>query len=171
MKLGDETSIELIKTLSSIPPIIVISSYHEYVAETYRFDAVKDYVLKPLSEDRLLKAIGRVMALSNSPLKDDGKGYCFLKVARKATRFDYDTIDYIESSGANSKIYYEGSYQLTNESISDIEQILPTSFKRVHKSFIANLSKITSLNLETIKIKNSKIPIGISNRPKLMSLL
>lgn len=171
MHLGNDSGLDLIKNLNSLPPIIVISSYYEYAAETYRFDTVIDYVLKPIDEARLLKAIGRVMALNNSELKEETKEYCFLKVSRKATRFDFDTIDYIESTGANSKIYYNGKNQIVNESISDIEQILPKSFKRVHKSFIANLAKITSLSLKTIEIENSKIPIGVSYRPKLMSLL
>ena len=131
----------------------------------------KDYILKPIEESRLLKAIGRVMALNNSHKIDEEKGYCFLKVARKATRFDFEMIDYIESIGINSKIYYNDHFQLANESISDIEKVLPPSFRRVHKSFIVNLNKITSLSMKTIEIENSKIPIGVSYKPKLMNLL
>lgn len=171
IRLGNDSGLDLIKTLESTPPVIIISSYPEYAAETYGFTTVIDFILKPVTEPRLLKAIGRVMAKNHSATISEDKGYLFLKVARKATRFDFDSIDYIESTGANCKIYYEGSYQLANESISDIEQILPTSFKRVHKSYIVNLNKITSLNLKVIEIKNSKIPIGVSYRLRLMSLL
>lgn len=169
--LGDDSGLNLVNSLSSIPPIIIISSSPDYAVETYKIDKVVDYVLKPVNESRLLKAIGRVVTIINPGNTDEERDHCFMKVSRKATRFDFETIDYIEAVGMNSKVYCNGHFKLANESLSNLEQLLPSSFKRVHKSFIVNLNKITSISIKSIEIENNKIPIGASYRPKLMNLL
>jgi two-component system, LytTR family, response regulator LytT len=63
IRLGEQSGLDLLKIFTNLPPVIVLSNYSEYAQETYDMDVVADYVLKPCTDLRLLKAINRAMIL------------------------------------------------------------------------------------------------------------
>ncbi|WP_044174054.1 LytR/AlgR family response regulator transcription factor [Flectobacillus major] len=168
MPLISQNDLDLIKTIPSKTHIIILSSYSEYAAEMYDFDNVIDFILKPFNTTRLLKAISKVMRLHlmNHPLYN--KDFIFLRTGRSIKRFNFQDIDFIVALGSSTKIYHGKHFDIVNDSISVLEEVFPSSiFRRVHKSYIINIKKVTSFDTRTFSIENVVIPIGNVYRKKL----
>jgi DNA-binding LytR/AlgR family response regulator len=87
------------------------------------------------------------------------------------SRFNYENIDYIEACGVRSKVYNKTEGIFVKNTIASLEQILPKEiFRRVHKSYIINLSKIIGFNHKEFLIDGLQIPIGVSYKPRLEDL-
>ncbi|GAB4047703.1 LytR/AlgR family response regulator transcription factor [Spirosoma litoris] len=170
--LGGDNGLALLKSGINLPPVIVTSSRPEEALECYNIGTPSDFLLKPFSYERLLRAMSRAFRqrfASNSFANLDS---IFLKTGRKIQRFNYQAIDYIESYGIYSKIHMYDGYQIVNERVASLAKLMPTHFfMRVHKSFIINTSKITSFDRSALSIGATKIPIGVSYRHKLEGLL
>ncbi|MVM40415.1 response regulator [Spirosoma sp. HMF3257] len=171
-RLANECGLTLLKSGINLPPVIVISSRPEDALACYEIGIPVDFLLKPFSFERLLRALNRALSIqfkSNSLVSIDS---IFLKTGRKLQRFNYQTIDYIESYGIYSKVYMTDGSSIVNERVVTLAKLLPSQFfMRVHKSFILNIRKITSFDRSNLCIGSTKIPIGVSYRPKLEGLL
>ncbi len=169
--LGAESGLDLLKLYPRLPPVIILSSHPEYAIDTYDIESVVDFVLKPLKEERFMRAISRALDVKYSDSGIVDRDFAFFKVSRKIVRFDFDNIDYIEAYGVYSKLYEGKRMTLVNESISALEQILPfKNFRRVHKSFIVNIQKITGIDHKYFLIDKEQIPIGVSYKSQLTGL-
>lgn len=171
IRLNNESGLTLFEIFDRLPPVIITSSHPEYAVETYDIDAIVDYIVKPIEPKRLQKALNRALAnrfAENSIIEKD---FAFFKVARKALRFDYEQISFITAYGVYSKIFYTNQMTLVNEPISVLEKVLPRNqFRRVHKSYIINIHKVTGFDHKSFYIGSEQIPIGISYRPQLEGL-
>ncbi|WP_020599453.1 LytR/AlgR family response regulator transcription factor [Spirosoma panaciterrae] len=170
--LGDDDGLTLLKCGINLPSVIVTSKRPEDALECYNIGTPADFLLKPFTFERLLRAMSRTFRqqfASNSFANLDS---IFLKTGRKIQRFNYQAIDYIESYGIYSKVHMSDGYQIVNERVASLAKLLPAHFfMRVHKSFIINISKITSFDRSALSIGTTKIPIGVSYRQKLEGLL
>ncbi|MCK8495735.1 LytTR family DNA-binding domain-containing protein [Spirosoma sp. RP8] len=170
--LGGTPTFPLLKQNLPLPPVIVLSSSHQLAVESYEIGVAADYILKPVTLQRLLLAINRALAQQLTRTSFQQLDYIFLKMGRKIQRFDFQAIDYIEAYGIYSKVVYHNQLFVVNERIAALSALLPArQFVRVHKSYIVNLSKITSYDRNFFHIDAEKIPIGVSFRPKLEGLL
>ncbi|WP_338873086.1 LytTR family DNA-binding domain-containing protein [Spirosoma sp. SC4-14] len=171
INLSAESGLAIFDIFDRLPPVIIHSSYSEYAAETYDIDSIVDFLVKPIEPKRLKKALNRALAnrfAENSIIEKD---FAFFKVARKVMRFDYEHISYITAYGVYSKIFYKNQVTLVNEPISVLEKVLPRNqFRRVHKSYIINIHKVTGFDHKSFYVGNDQIPIGISYRPQLEGL-
>ena len=96
----------------------------------------------------------------------------FLNVGRKLQKFNFEDITYIESYGVYSKIHTSTDVSLVNESTSSLEERLPPrQFIRIHKSFIINLTKLTTIESRHIWLNDVKLPTGPNYRDSLKPLL
>ncbi|EWH14715.1 two-component system response regulator, LytR/AlgR family protein [Cellulophaga geojensis KL-A] len=159
--------LDFLKTLSQPPKTIITTAYKEYALEGYELNVV-DYLLKPFSFDRLVKAVNKVSKLQTSkPLiqevsnSNTNPTSLFVKGDKKYLQIDLNDLLYIEAYGNYTKLFLKNEMFISHEKISYYETILnEDSFLRVHKSFIVAINKIKFIEGNRILINEHKIPIG-----------
>ena len=172
------SGIEFLKTLKNPPLVILTTAYSEYALEGYELDVI-DYLKKPYSFERFCKAYFRaeeLLTLKQSSLKTEAVekqfDFLFIKSDKKSIKVKISDICYIEGLGDYIKLYLTDKKLVTNLSMKKIESLLPTEqFYRIHKSFIISINKIESIEGNTVKIGNSKLPIGNLYRQDFMSII
>ena len=172
------TGFDFLRTLTNPPKIIVTTAYKEFALEGYELN-VSDYILKPFSFDRLVKAINK--AISDVPKPNNVsiaadtkpiKSRLFLKGDKKYHQIHLDDILYIEAYGNYSKVFLKDEMIVSHEKISSFEALIPQeNFLRVHKSFIVAIDKIKLIEGNRILIENYKIPIGQTYKGNVNKLL
>ncbi|QMW04037.1 LytR/AlgR family response regulator transcription factor [Spirosoma foliorum] len=171
INLNGQLGLTLLKEGIDLPPVIITSAYPDYALESYEIGKAADYLLKPFPLDRLHLALTRAFQ-SQSQVNMDEIDAIFLKMGRRAQRFAFQAIDYVEASGIYTKVYADNQVYLINERLASLSDQLPSRmFIRVHKSYLINVNKITSYDRHTIWLGHTKIPIGRSFRPRLEGLL
>lgn len=164
---------ELLKMMPQIPKVIVTSAYKEFALEGYELN-VSDYLLKPFSFERFLKAINKVMEYQNStPITspEKKKNSFFLKGDKKIHQIQTDDVLFIEAYGNYTKVFFAEEMIISHEKISSLEKILPApDFLRVHKSFIVAANKINMIEGNRITIKEHYVPIGQTYKHNLKQL-
>ncbi len=156
------SGIEWIKTLQNPPLIVLTTAYTQYAMEGYELN-VLDYLVKPFSLSRFLKSVQKAEELLKSKRSGqiEAKETFFIKSNKKTYQLKFDEIIYIEGLGDYIKIYTDKSHFVTNTSMKKMEEELPSAtFFRVHKSFIVNLKKITSIEGNMIDVGLNRITIG-----------
>jgi len=169
MKMPEMTGMDFIKTLSAPPKIIVTTAYSEYALEGYEH-AVIDYLLKPISFERFLKAINRFQETVQSQgavqatlrgdthRKDD---FIFLWSNKIEHKVKYVAIKYVKGYGNSVEVYTDDDMITVWETMKTVEESLPKStFLRVHKSFIVAIDKIDKIERNKIWMGETEIPIG-----------
>ncbi|MGB3775398.1 MAG: LytTR family DNA-binding domain-containing protein, partial [Leeuwenhoekiella sp.] len=151
------TGIAFAKAINPQTRIIFTTAYREYAVEGFDLRAV-DYLLKPISFPRLLKAVETYLNLyQNQPEKSSKQeqeaDFIFVKIDRQMVKITFDQILYIESLSDYLKICTLEKTYTVREKISTIEEKLPAlKFMRVHRSFMVSLSKIESYTHEQLII-------------------
>jgi DNA-binding LytR/AlgR family response regulator len=173
------TGIEFLRTLTDPPYVIITTAYREYAIEGYDLDIV-DFLLKPISFERFLKAINRFCNRTRSgPLKDDNnsgeteeKKYVYIQDGKTAYKLLYDEIIYFEAYGEYVKVITTTKNYLVRDSLVEFEHKLsPDIFLRIHKSFLINIRKILGFSTNQIMVKNNEFPIGRVYHDKVMKVL
>jgi len=157
---------EFLKTLKAPPKVIVTTAYSEFALEGYELN-ISDYLLKPFSFERFLKAVNKVMS-SNDTLKTVAlntnsitTNQIFLRQNKSYIQVNIDTILFIEASGNYTKVITTNNTISTREKISDMIHNLPSEdFLQVHKSFAVAKTHISSIEGNRIHIGDYTIPIG-----------
>jgi DNA-binding LytR/AlgR family response regulator len=161
---------DFLRSIPHPPKVIFITAYRDYAFDGYELDIV-DYLLKPVSLTRFMKAVAKATRLisidghlssGNTEFNDNKESFLYFKIDREMTKVMLHEILFIESSKEYVKIYLEnGKILLVKQSISSMEKLLsPHRFIRVHRSYIATIEKIASFNATHITIGEHKIPIG-----------
>ena len=157
---------EFLKTLSSPPKVIVTTAYSEFALEGYELSVV-DYLLKPFSFERFLKAINKVVGTSGTSKQSSSEeidataGQIFLRQNKSYIQVDIKSILYIEASGNYTKVVTTTDTITIREKISDMIESLPkTGFLQVHKSFAIATTHIKSIEGNRIFIGDDIVPIG-----------
>ncbi|MEQ9305170.1 MAG: LytTR family DNA-binding domain-containing protein [Marinoscillum sp.] len=167
------TGLEFIKTLNKKPNIIFTTAYSEYALESYDLDVV-DYLLKPIAFDRFLRAINKVHELQSKAAMTNvnHNNYLMVKSDGQTHRILIKDILYIEGLKEYVSIYTSSGRVITLESLKNLETTLPVStFCRVHKSYIVNISLVNSHSNHDLMIGAKKIPIGVSYRDEVLNKL
>ena len=162
---------EFLKTLSNPPKVIITSAYKEFALDGYEFDVV-DYLLKPFSFERFVKAVNKISFSKpelNSSTNSASK-HIYIKSDKKQHRVAIDDILFVEASGNYCKVFLEDEIIVTLQKISDFETTLPSSFIRTHKSFIVSKDKIRAIEGNLVHLKMHKIPIGLTYKSAVKQL-
>jgi len=167
------SGINFIKTLVHCPLIIFTTAYPEFAVEGFELDAI-DYLLKPFSFERFLKAVNKALeklsisATQNST--EDEISFIFLKADKKIHRIELETIHYIEAIGDYMKVVTGAGQLIVNETMKKLLEELPArSFMRVHKSFIISRNKIKYIEGNHIQVEDKSIPIGATYRNEVLT--
>jgi DNA-binding LytR/AlgR family response regulator len=163
---------DFLKTLTIKPQVIVTTAYEEFALEGFELN-VSDYLLKPFSFERFLKAANKITTESKLPLKDhqtisnDSSNAdvlnqrIFIKGDKAHHQISLNDILYIEACGNYCLVYCRDGKVITHQKISQFEKDLPQSlFMRVHKSFIVAKNKVKCVSASQLDIAEAKIPIG-----------
>ena len=162
------SGLQFLDSLLNRPKIIIVSAYSQYAVNGFDY-SVTDYLLKPYSYERFLKAVEKVQR--DSDLKP-AKEYMFVKTEYRTERINFSDILYIEGKGAYLRIVTMKSKIMTLMNFQSMESLLPSNnFIRVHKSFIVAINKIESIEHNIIKIGGESIPVGLSYRERFKNEL
>jgi DNA-binding LytR/AlgR family response regulator len=163
--LAKGNAIDILKSMS-LPPTVVVSAHPAYAVSTYDIDSVIDFIEKPVTYTRLLRALKR----TTKEVK--GIKHLYLKAGRQILYFSIDDIRYIEADGIYSKVYLKDNNNvLVNDNISEIEKKLRhTRLVRLHKSYIYNLNFVTSFDSRSVFMDTQKFQLGVHYRSKLAQL-
>ncbi|HLO52986.1 MAG TPA: LytTR family DNA-binding domain-containing protein [Saprospiraceae bacterium] len=176
------SGIDFLKTLSNPPCVIFTTAYPDYAVEGFELNAV-DYLLKPISLERFLKAVNKVSEkLSAKHIDHENEAhevaddFFFVKADKKLVKVNYDEILYIEGLKDYVIIRQESGRVITLQTMKSLEDRLPVSkFKRVHRSFIVNIKKITAILGNMVELmeagKIKQLPIGKNYRDELLDLI
>lgn len=157
-----------IRTLKNPPKVIFTTAYRKYAIEGFELDAV-DYLLKPISFDRFLKAVNKIFQLNlqtnatTDPQthQELAQPFLYLRVDRKMVKVLFNDILYIEGLRDYVRIFTTSKTIVTKHLLSSLEEMLPADgFLRIHRSYIVSISKIDSYNTDTIEIEKKELPIG-----------
>jgi len=170
------TGIDFLKVIKNPPQVIITSAYSQYAIDAFDLD-VRDYLMKPFSFERFMKAVARItprpdlsrvfQISSTSPENI----FAFFNVNKTMVRVKFDEVTHIESMREYVYIHTETDKVITKIGIGEMEKMLNNNFLRVHRSYIVNLDKITAYNAEEIFIKKLSVPIGTNYKKSIESLL
>ena len=163
---------EFVRTLRHPPKVIFTTAHKDYALEGFELDAV-DYLLKPFSFERFLRAVNKLTETA-APEESaiDADAFLYFRVDRKMVKVQLDEIIYIESLKDYSRIVRRDQKPLVmKKSISSIEEMLPAHlFVRIHRSFIIAINKVTAYTQNDVEINGEEIPIGKLYRHQLAKL-
>jgi DNA-binding LytR/AlgR family response regulator len=160
--------LQLIQTLQQQPMVILITAYEQYALEGYNLNVV-DYLLKPVSFERFLKACNKAKQLFDlkkdkvGAQKEESADHIFVNVEYTLVKILFSDILFIEGLKDYIKIHLVSSNKpvLTKMSLKAMEEKLPTAkFIRIHKSYIVAVDKITVVKRDLINIGNHEIPVS-----------
>ncbi len=168
------TGLEFVKSMTKLPLVIFTTAYAEYALESYEIDAV-DYLVKPISLEKFLKALNKGRERYEAEKADtskEGDDYFFVKADKKLVKLFYNDILYIEGLKDYVIIRTETGRVITLQTMKSLEaKLADKNFKRIHRSYILNKSKIKALMGNVVEIiergKEKHIPIGKNYREEL----
>jgi DNA-binding LytR/AlgR family response regulator len=166
------SGINFLKTLPNPPLVIFTTAYPEFAVEGFELNAV-DYLVKPFSFERFLKAVNKVLVQLNftsSAKAGESKNSVsiFLKADKKIHKIDLDGILYIEAVGDYMKVVTGSGQLLVNETMKQMLEELPAKdFIRIHKSFIIAINKIKYIEGNYVFLADKNIPIGATYRDEI----
>jgi two-component system, LytTR family, response regulator len=175
IQMPELTGISLLKTLSNRPFVILTTAYSQYALEGYELDVV-DYLLKPITFERFLKAVDKVSQRTNAAVahsvvpKADAGGatsptYVFVKDGTKLVKVFFDDILYVEGMKDYVTINTVNQKITTLQRLKVLEEQLPADkFFRIHHSFIVAIRAIDAVHKGEVTIGNRQIPISESYR-------
>jgi DNA-binding LytR/AlgR family response regulator len=161
------TGLQFIQSLAQKPMIILITAYEKFALQGFELDVV-DYLVKPVSLDRFIKACNKALELYNLKTKQsDTKGpvpdYFFVNVDYSLLKVEFSDIQWIEGLKDYVKINLKSSSKpvITRMSMKALEDQLPSSkFMRIHKSFIISIAAINSIRKNSVFIGQTELPVG-----------
>lgn len=173
------SGIEFLKTLPAAPAVILTTAYPDYALEGYELNVV-DYLLKPFSFERFLKAVAKVPLRSGigKPRTDQvpepiSRSEIFIKSGHEHLRVEIADILFIHSDSDYTEIVTEGKKYLSQETLSYwVENLDTANFARIHRSYLVNISKIKKLYGNQVYItENLRLPIGRAFKDEFMKRL
>ncbi len=166
IEMADLSGLDFIRALKNPPYIIFITSFPNYAVEGFQVEAI-DYLVKPVTFDRFLKAVNKVESvlaadkmIGGGTLKVNDDHF-FIRTDSQYLKLKYDEVVHVEAYGDFVKIHATHSTIVALVNLKNVEEQFPSSlFIRVHRSFLVNISKIDSLDNTEIRAQQHTIPLG-----------
>ncbi|MGB5419568.1 LytR/AlgR family response regulator transcription factor, partial [Algibacter sp.] len=174
INLPDMSGLDFIKTIKNPPAIIMTTAYSEYAVQSFELDTIVDYLVKPFSFDRFLKAINKVKERHKIP-ENESENHSetiFLNVDKTLHKIVLNKILYIESERNYITVVTQNQRLSYIDSLKNWNAKLPKNrFIQVHKSFIINILFVSKISGNVLFIKDNKIPIGRTYKQELLKKL
>jgi DNA-binding LytR/AlgR family response regulator len=177
IQMPEMTGFQFASALKNPPAIILTTAFRDYAPEAFDINVV-DYLLKPISFERLLKSVNkffdRAVEKENSvaAVTHDEQRFVHVKADRKIHKVTESEIIYIESLDNYVKVHLKDMVLITRENISTLEDKLPCPpFVRIHRSFIINGKWVKTISNEGIELHNKELPFGRAFKKSALSQL
>lgn len=172
------TGMDLMKTIKHPPQVIFTTAYKEFATDAFDLGAC-DYLVKPFSLERFIIAVDRAAErIGRLPVRAEPKSevhqndHLLVRANGMINKLTYDQILFFEASRNSTKVVTREATLLSAVPLSSMEKLLPLEqFSRVHRSFIVNRSKITSLQGNRIFIHKNEIPVGNQYKSNLFEIM
>lgn len=167
IEMPEISGLDFLRSLANPPKVIIISAHRTYAIEGFDLNVI-DYLLKPVAIDRFKLAIEKYennKIANHLDIKNVMGDYLFIRADRKHYKIDFTEILFIESQ-ADYLIIHSNHQKTwkTKETLSSIENKLPSSFVRIHRSYIVNMEHVKAINRELVEIGNEELPVSKSFR-------
>jgi len=166
IQMPEMTGLQFVDTLKTPPAIILTTAFRNYAPEAFDLNVV-DYLLKPISFERLLKSVNKFfdresgMTHSVKSVASDDQRFVHVKADRKIYKILESEVLYIESLDDYVKVHLKDKILITRENISTLEEKLPyPPFVRIHRSFIINGNWVKTISNEGIGLNGKELPLG-----------
>lgn len=173
IQMPEMTGLELLKTLRNPPLVIFTTAYPNYALESYEIDAA-DYLLKPVSFDRFVKAINKAEErFKNLGNESETPDYIFVKADGKLVRINIEEICYVEGLKDYVIIHTMQTKVVTHNTMKNIEALLLTddNFIRIHRSYIINLRFVKEIEGNSFRVKDQLLTIGTTFKEEVQAKL
>ncbi|WP_424963668.1 LytR/AlgR family response regulator transcription factor [Ekhidna sp.] len=168
IEMPQMNGLAFVKNLEHPPMVIITTAYREYALEGHELNVV-DYLLKPISLERFMKAVNRVLVLPGKRMTHEP--YIYLKVDMKMVQIYLNEILYIQGLSNYVRLFCDQRTLISYQKMSHLEEILPDHFMRAHRSYIVNINKISAYTSQDLEVGKTSIPIGGSYREHLINEL
>jgi DNA-binding LytR/AlgR family response regulator len=173
IEMPELSGIDFLKSLNYTPAVIFTTAYPQYALQGFDLDVI-DYLVKPISFQRFLKAVNKAKEFLADKIKNstgitNEKNYFFVKVNYKIEKIFYNDVLFIEALQNYIAIHLNDKKLISYMTISSMEKQLPADlFMRIHKSYIAALQKIDSITGKKVIIHAHELPLSRNIKEKLI---
>ena len=166
------TGLDYLATLRNPPLVVITSAYEKYALKGYELN-VLDYLLKPISFDRFLKAVQKANDYLSQTVRAPGTGdYFFIRTGQKIERVNLDDVVFVEGMQNYVKVHTNAETFITHLTLKKVAELLPTDrFIQTHKSFILAADKVRSIEGNEVQTDRGIVPISKLWREEVLEKL
>ncbi len=166
------TGLDFLRSISNPPAVIFTTAYPQYAIEGFEVNAL-DYLVKPISFERFLKAALKAKDLfDHKVLKTEEQNYFFIKVDNSLVKVFYDEVLFVEALQNYVTIHTNSKKYISYLTFKSVEEYLPADrFIKVHKSYIVSADKVNIIDGNEICIGQNRIPISRGLKEEVMDKL
>ncbi|MBC6996959.1 LytTR family DNA-binding domain-containing protein [Cytophaga sp. FL35] len=176
------TGVDFVQTLKNPPHIVLTTSDTEFAIEAYEYEAIVDYIVKPITPERFEKSIQKIKKVASQPVvktpvsktesNNSSVTDLYINIDRRLIKLKFNEILVVEAKGDYIEIRLEKDTYRVHTTLKKIKEKLPDSiFLQIHRSYIINFNKIIDIEDNSVLIGKNVVPISRSNRPELMRRL
>ncbi|GAA0877172.1 LytTR family DNA-binding domain-containing protein [Algoriphagus jejuensis] len=169
INMPDISGIDLAALVPKETLVVFTTAYSDYAVKGFELDAL-DYLLKPFNLSRFLKACQKAQEWIDLKPKNES-AFLFVKTSEGQIRVDFSELLYCESQGNYVTFQLEDQKILSRMTLSETERLLPPYFIRTHRSFLANINKVSKAERHQLHINGFKVPISSSYLDPVMEKL
>ena len=177
--MPDFTGFDFIQTIKNPPKIILVTADRNFAIEAFEYECIIDYLVKPISADRFLKAIQKANSLEKNKVlrevkskEEDNTNEFYVNIDRRLIKIEMASVNIVQAKGDYIHIKTEVKNYVVHSTLKKIESKLPKDlFLKVHRSFIINTNKIIDIEDNSVLIAKDVVPVSRANRQELMKRL
>ena len=158
--------IDFLKSQADPPKVILTTAYENYALQGYELD-VLDYLLKPVSFERFLKATNKAAEYFKS-INNLQQDHFFIKVDGRLDKVLFAEIIFIEALENYVAVYTKDKKLITHSTLKLMQQSLPENFIQPHKSYIININKVTAIEGNQLHCDNYRVPVSKYQKDEVM---
>ena len=165
------SGLDLLSSIHNPPKVIITSAYEKYALKGYELD-VTDYLLKPISFDRFVKAVNKVYHLLEKESGENSREYLFVKSGKQLKKIFLEDILFIESMENYVNVFTTSSKEVVYSTLKLFLESLPGDhFLQVHRSYVVNIKQIHSIEGNMLHIAARKIPVARNLREQVFNMI
>lgn len=165
--LPDLTGKDILNIVRPNTAVIMITSNHAFGADSYNYNQVVDFLVKPVDFARFFKAFQKAKNFASK--QEEKETRLFIKDGNKLVKIELTEVIYFKSEANYISVVLQDKKILTLMTLKDLEAKLPEFFMRVHRSYIVNLNKIDFINNNVIEMGKELIPVSHSYVKELLT--
>ena len=156
--LPDITGKDILKIINSATAVIMVTSYNDFASDSYTYDQIVDYLVKPVDFARFFRGFQKAQNFLAEQRERESR--LFIKEGNKLVKIELEEVKYFKSEANYIAVVLKDQKILTLMTLKDLVPKLPDFFQKVHRSYIVNLNKIDSIDSNAIAIGKDHIPVS-----------